>query len=41
VGAIVDAVRRGRFPVETKTSTVIETTGSVDAGGDGGFSCTG
>jgi 3-mercaptopyruvate sulfurtransferase SseA len=39
--ANVDAERRGRFPVETKTSTVIETTGSVDAGGDGGFSCTG
>ena len=39
--ANVDADRRGRFPVETKTSTVIETTGSVDSGDDGGFSCTG
>ena len=39
--ANVDPDRRGRFPVETKTSTVIETAGSVDSGGDGGFSCTG
>ena len=39
--ANVDADTRGRFPVETKTSTVIETSGSVDSGTDGGFSCTG
>jgi thiosulfate/3-mercaptopyruvate sulfurtransferase len=39
--ANVDAERRGRFPVETKTSTVIETSGSVGGGDDGGFSCTG
>ena len=39
--ATVDADRRGRFPVETKTSTVIETSGSVGGGDDGGFSCTG
>ncbi len=39
--ANVDEDSRGRFPVETKTSTVIETTGSVDSGDDGGFSCTG
>ena len=39
--ANVDADRRGRFPVETKTTTVVETTGSVDSGDDGGFSCTG
>lgn len=32
---------RGRYPVETKTTTVIETSGSVGGGGDGGFSCTG
>ena len=39
--ANVEERRRGRFPVETKTSTVVETTGSVDSGEDGGFSCTG
>ena len=39
--ANVDADRRGRFPVETKTSTVVETSGSVDSGDNGGFSCTG
>jgi len=31
---------RGRYPVETKTSVVIETEGEL-GGGDGGFSCTG
>ncbi|MFB6090808.1 MAG: sulfurtransferase [Halobellus sp.] len=33
--------RRGRYPVETKTTTVVETSGSVGGGGGGGFSCTG
>ncbi|MFC6872288.1 sulfurtransferase [Halobellus marinus] len=32
---------RGDYPVETKTTTVVETSGSVGGGGDGGFSCTG
>lgn len=33
---------RGRYPVETKTSVVVETDGSVGGGGGGGdFSCTG
>jgi thiosulfate/3-mercaptopyruvate sulfurtransferase len=32
---------RGRYPVETKTTTVVETEGSVGGGDDGGFSCTG
>jgi thiosulfate/3-mercaptopyruvate sulfurtransferase len=39
--ANVDEDSRGRFPVETKTSTVIETSGSVGGGDGGGFSCTG
>jgi thiosulfate/3-mercaptopyruvate sulfurtransferase len=32
---------RGRYPVETKTTTVVETEGSVGGGDGGGFSCTG
>lgn len=32
---------RGRCPVETKTTTVVETSGSVGDEDDGGFSCTG
>lgn len=39
--ANVPAALRGRCPVETKTTTVVETSGSVGGGGDGGFSCTG
>jgi thiosulfate/3-mercaptopyruvate sulfurtransferase len=39
--ANVPADSRGRYPVETKTTTVVETSGSVGGGGDGGFSCTG
>lgn len=39
--ANVPEALRGRCPVETKTTTVVETTGSVGGGGDGGFSCTG
>jgi thiosulfate/3-mercaptopyruvate sulfurtransferase len=35
------ADRRGRYPVETKTTTVVETEGSVGGSDDGGFSCTG
>jgi len=33
--------KRGRFPVETKTSVVIETEGDLGGGGGGDFSCTG
>lgn len=32
---------RGRYPVETKTKTVIETDGGIGGSSDGGFSCTG
>lgn len=32
---------RGDCPVETKTTTVVETSGGVGGGDDGGFSCTG
>ncbi|MFB6194597.1 MAG: sulfurtransferase [Haloplanus sp.] len=40
--ANVPEALRGRCPVETKTTTVVETTGSVGGGDDGGgFSCTG
>jgi thiosulfate/3-mercaptopyruvate sulfurtransferase len=39
--ANVPEALRGRCPVETKTQTVVETTGSVGGDGDGGFSCTG
>lgn len=39
--ANVPAEERGRYPVETKTSVVIETAGELDEGGDSGFSCTG
>lgn len=37
----VPAELRGRCPVETKTTTIVETTGSVGGDDDGGFSCTG
>lgn len=37
---VPDALR-GQCPVETKTTTVVETSGSVGGGDDGGFSCTG
>jgi thiosulfate/3-mercaptopyruvate sulfurtransferase len=39
--ANVPAEERGRYPVETKTSVVIETAGELGGSGDGGFSCTG
>lgn len=39
--ANVAASLRGQCPVETKTTTVVETSGSVGGGDDGGFSCTG
>ncbi|WP_251328458.1 sulfurtransferase [Haloplanus pelagicus] len=39
--ANVPETLRGRYPVETKTTTVVETTGSVGGDDDGGFSCTG
>lgn len=39
--ANVPADLRGRCPVETKTTTVVETTGTVGGDDDGGFSCTG
>ncbi|MFB6251438.1 MAG: sulfurtransferase [Halobellus sp.] len=39
--ADVPANSRGRYPVETKTTTVVETSGSLGDGGGGGFSCTG
>ncbi|MFB6268985.1 MAG: sulfurtransferase [Halobacterium sp.] len=32
---------RGRYPVETKTTTIVETEGSVGGSDSGGFSCTG
>lgn len=32
---------RGRYPVETKTTTVVEAEGSVGDSDEGGFSCTG
>lgn len=39
--ANVPPQRRDRFPVETKTTAVVETEGDVSGGGGGGFSCTG
>jgi thiosulfate/3-mercaptopyruvate sulfurtransferase len=39
--ANVPAAHRGRYPVETKTTTVVETAGSVGGSDGGGFSCTG
>lgn len=39
--ANVPTAERGRYPVETKTSVVIETAGELGGGGDGSFSCTG
>jgi len=39
--ANVPSDRRGRYPVETKTSVVVETDGELGGGGGGGFSCTG
>lgn len=39
--ANVPAADRGRYPVETKTTTVVETAGSVGGSDGGGFSCTG
>jgi len=39
--ANVPAGERGRYPVETKTSVVVETEGELGGGGGGDFSCTG
>jgi thiosulfate/3-mercaptopyruvate sulfurtransferase len=39
--ANVPDAERGRYPVETKTTTVVETEGSVGGSDEGGFSCTG
>ncbi|MFB6302478.1 MAG: sulfurtransferase [Haloferacaceae archaeon] len=39
--ANVPPAERGRYPVETKTSVVVETEGGLGGGGAGGFSCTG
>lgn len=39
--ANVPESERGRYPVETKTTTVVETEGSVGGSDGGGFSCTG
>ncbi|MFB6296796.1 MAG: sulfurtransferase [Halobacteriales archaeon] len=39
--ANVAAGQRGRYPVETKTSVVVETEGDLGGGGGGSFSCTG
>ncbi|QLG63692.1 sulfurtransferase [Halorarum salinum] len=39
--ANVPAELRGRCPVETKTTAVVETSGGLGGNDDGGFSCTG
>lgn len=39
--ANVPEQRRGDYPLETKTHTVVETEGDVGGDDDGGFSCTG